>query len=245
MNSELTERQQDILSALIQEYIESAEPAGSEYLVEKYEFQFSPATLRNEMATLNKLGLIEKEHASAGRVPTATAFRYFIKNLMEPRDLPVVNEVALKQRLWGQRHEVGSLLREAVQSMAEETQNLSLILTDEGKVYSAGAAHILRHPEFYDIDLTQTVLQMLDEYELLNAIFTQLQPTEQGYGVMLGRETGMEGISNCGVVAAQFDLPRGRVGYMGVFGPYRLNYPQVVPVVKHVRKLINELSQSW
>lgn len=243
--SELSKRQQRILEALISEYIDSAEPAGSEYLVEKHRFDFSPATLRNEMATLNKLGYIEKEHASAGRIPTPQAFRYFIKNLMQPREMPVVNEVALKQRLWGQRHDQGQLLREAVHSLAQETQNLSLILTDEGKTYTCGAAHILRHPEFYDIDLTQTVLHMLDEFELMQAMFSQLQPSEEEFGIMLGPETGMQGLEHCGVVASQLNLPRGRIGYLGVFGPYRLDYPHVVPVVRYVTKLVNELSQSW
>lgn len=241
----LSERQQRILSVIVEEFIKNAEPVGSEYLVRKYGFSFSPATLRNEMAVLGRLGLIEKSHFSAGRVPTPQAFRYFIRNLMKLEELPVVNEVALKQRLWSQRHDMERLLREVVASLAQETQNLSLIITDEGKVYSAGAAHILRHPEFYDIDVTQTVLQMLDDYELLEAMFSRLQSGEYGYAVLLGPEIGVKELSKCGTVVARFDLPQGHVGHMGVFGPYRLDYPRVVPVVKYLHRLIHELSQSW
>src|SRR3990167_4268126 len=114
MDTQISKRQQDILQVIIQEYIETAEAVGSEYIVSKYSFDFSPATTRNEMVDLTERGFLAKDHVSAGRIPTPLAFRYYVKNLMNEKPLPVVNEVAIKQRLWDHRHDTERMLRQAV-----------------------------------------------------------------------------------------------------------------------------------
>ena len=91
METEISKRQQDILQAIIKEYIETAEPVGSEFVVSKYNFDFSPATTRNEMVELTNKGFLAKDHISAGRIPTPLAFRYYVKNLMDEKQIPVVN----------------------------------------------------------------------------------------------------------------------------------------------------------
>jgi transcriptional regulator of heat shock response len=240
----LSERQEQILKAVIQEYIENAEPVGSEILVDKYGLDFSPATARNEMVELSQRGFLEKSHTSAGRYPSALAFRYFVKHLMEEKEIPVVSEVAIKQRLWDRKHDQGLLLREAVASLAGEIQNLSFIVTDDNRLYVAGSSHILRHPEFYDIDLTRTVLHIMDQVETVEAIFSQLDPS-QDFGLLLGEETGLPSLIQCGIVAGRVDLPRGHHGYISVLGPYRLDYSMVIPRVRYIQHLLNELSQTW
>jgi len=244
VESELTQRQQEILKAMVRDYVEGAEPLGSDALVDKYEFDFSPATARNEMAELTRLGFLEKDHSSAGRYPTAHGFRYFIKNLMHEEDLPVVEEVAIKQRLWNSRHDTGQLLREAAASVAEHLQNLSFVITDEHKIYAAGSVHILRHPEFYDIDLTRAVLHLLDQADVLESVLAHLDP-DQELGLFLGEESGLASLTACGLVACKIDLPQGHHGYLNVMGPYRLDYPNVIPTMRYVQQLVNELSRSW
>ena len=71
-------------------------------------------------------------HTSSGRVPTSRAFRFFIEDLMEEDELPVLQEVAVKQRLWPQRFEFEKLLRNAALSLAETTKNLAIAVTDDG-----------------------------------------------------------------------------------------------------------------
>ena len=240
----LTERQGDILKALIKEYVNSAEPIGSEILCDKYKFDFSPATMRNEMVELTKLGYLQKDHISAGRFPTPQAFRFFIKNLMDERELPVVNEVAIKQRLWDNRHNMDYFLREATHALSEELQNLVMLITDDHEVYYAGAAHILRHPEFYDIDLTRNVLHLLDQYDLIQAMFSQLSP-DVDFGVMLGDEIGLQTLNQCGMVISRIKLPNNLNGYLAVFGPYRLDYPSVIPAVRYLHKVIDDITRNW
>lgn len=242
--NQLSDRQKKLLEIIIKEYVDSAQAVGSENLVEKYDLGVSPATIRSEMVNLTELSFLTKPHISSGRVPTDLGFRYYIKNIMQEEEIPVVNEVAIKERLWPTRHDVDALLRQVVQALADETRNLGLVLTDEGKLYSAGASHILQHPEFYDIDLTRTVLHLLDEAELVFSMFSKT-PQDQRRGVFLGREISLETLSSCGVVFARLDLPRGQGGYLSVVGPCRLKYATVLPMVNYLADLVSELSKGW
>ena len=84
---DLTQRQVEILKALIEEYIATAEPVGSETLEKKYGLSASPATIRNEMVSLTKLGYLKKNHTSGGRMPTPNGMKFYVKQLMKEKDL--------------------------------------------------------------------------------------------------------------------------------------------------------------
>jgi len=85
----ITERQKRILAIIIRDYIENAQPVGSQRLVEAYGVDASPATVRNEMAFLTQKGYLKQPHTSAGRVPTEKGFRFFVRHLMGQVDLPL------------------------------------------------------------------------------------------------------------------------------------------------------------
>src|SRR5438874_293054 len=78
----LSQRKQQILRALVEEYIHTATPVASEALVRKYGLQYSSATVRHELAGLEEANLIYQPHTSAGRVPTDLGYRYFVEHLM-------------------------------------------------------------------------------------------------------------------------------------------------------------------
>ncbi len=78
----LTNRQQLILKAIVEDFIQTAEPIGSKTLVEKYGLNYSSATIRNEMNYLENVGLLEKTHTSSGRVPSTNGYRFYVENLM-------------------------------------------------------------------------------------------------------------------------------------------------------------------
>ena len=80
----LTPRQDTILKAIVEEFIRTAEPVGSKLLVEKYNLNYSSATIRNEMNYLESVELLEKTHTSSGRVPSTKGYRYYVEHLMEP-----------------------------------------------------------------------------------------------------------------------------------------------------------------
>ena len=74
----LTERQILVLKAIVEEFIQTAQPVGSRILSKKEELNFSAATIRNDMADLEDLGFIEKTHTSSGRVPSQKGYRYYV-----------------------------------------------------------------------------------------------------------------------------------------------------------------------
>ena len=83
----LTERQKKILQIIIEDYIATAEPVGSRTIARKHGLGLSPATIRNEMSDLELLGYLEQPHTSAGRVPSAQAYRFYVDSLVEPGTL--------------------------------------------------------------------------------------------------------------------------------------------------------------
>ncbi len=239
----LSERQLKLLELIIKEYIATAEPVGSENLVSKYKLNISPATVRNEMVVLTEEGFLAKPHFSAGRIPTQLAFRHFIKYLMEEEPLPVVNEVAIKQKLWEKRKDVDELLRQSVRELAQETNQLALCFLHPERLYHGGYANILNHPEFYEIDLTQSILRLLEDSEVWRAILAQIDPA-QDFGVLLSEELGLPHLEPCGLVFARIKPRRENEGHLLVLGPLRLNYPRIIPRVRYFQHLINELGQN-
>jgi transcriptional regulator of heat shock response len=245
----LSDRQLKILKALIEAFISEAEPVGSESLVEDADFSFSPATVRNEMAILSREGFIEKPHTSAGRVPTERGIRFYIASLMEEHTLPVLQEVGMKQRVFQHRHSFERMLREAALSLAEATGYLAIITTHDGQVFYGGPVNLLEHPEFYDIRVTRSALELLDRYEALHDLFVRTSEVGE-VKVLVGREIGQGNLDKAGLVFAHFGseasgegAPK-QGGVVAVLGPYRMNYAKVIPQVRCTASILSELSQN-
>jgi len=145
---DLTPRQVEILKAIIEEYITTAEAVGSETLDKKYNLGVSPATIRNEMVRLTEMKLLKQPHTSSGRTPTPDALRFYVDVLMKPKHLSVTEEMSVKEQIWDVRQEVDKVLREATKAMASKTKTLALTTTDDGGLYYAGVGNILDMPEF-------------------------------------------------------------------------------------------------
>ena len=240
---DLSERQIQILKCVVEEFTETAEPVGSETLDKKYNLGVSPATIRNEMVQLTKIGLLKQPHTSAGRIPTPQAIKMYIRELMKEKELSVSEEVAVKERVWDHRFEVEKLLREATRCLAERTSALSIAVTDDNRVYHAGYTHILEMPEFFDIDVTRSVLSLLEESQALLEVFKKATG-EEAVHILVGEELGSRYFEPVGLVFT--DLKMGpRNGSLGVIGPARLNYPYVVPMVRYFGNLLNEIAQDW
>lgn len=241
---DLTQRQVQILKSLIEEYINTAEPVGSETLEKKHNLSASPATIRNEMVKLEEMGYLRKPHTSAGRAPTAVAMKFYVKQLMKEKELSVAEEVALKERVWDYRERSQRCLRAVTRSLAEKTHALAIATTHDGDVYIAGYANILDMPEFYDIDITRTLLASLDEYDFLESMFADLQQDNDVH-ILLGEDLAPRLSGPYGFVFKRFETPLHLSGEIGVVGPTRLNYTSVIPVVRYFGDLIEEIAKGW
>lgn len=241
--NELTERQIQILKAVITEYMETAEPVGSEILDKKYNLGVSPATIRNEMVYLANNGFLKQPHTSAGRSPTPKALKMYVREMMKEKDLTVAEEVAVKGKIWDHREKIERLLHESTRVLSEKTQALSVATTNNGDLYHAGFANILSQPEFFDIDVAKTVLSFIDNFELVNRIFSQVHE-EEPIHILIGTELGIEYLDPCGLIFTDFHTPK-IDGYIGVVGSCRLDYSSIIPTLRYVSSLIEEIGKTW
>src|SRR3990167_8471789 len=155
---ELTQRQIDILTAIIKEYTESGQLVGSEIIEKKYKLGVSPATIRNEMVALEKKGYLQKAHFSSGRLPSPKGYRFYINNVMKEKELSTVDEVAYKHSIWDDRQKKEKMLSQASRVLAERTGLLSLVATSSGELYYAGIGHLFDSEEFLNIAVSKLVL---------------------------------------------------------------------------------------
>src|SRR5450756_2388209 len=124
---ELTDRQKNILTLVIHEYIRSAEPVGSMHIVENYRLDFSSATVRNELAELTEQGYLRQPHTSAGRVPTEEGYRYFVTHVVYPSDLPEPARDTISHQFYQARQDVEQWMPLAASTLAQHSRAASIV----------------------------------------------------------------------------------------------------------------------
>lgn len=236
---DLTARQVQILRAIIEEYIETADPVGSDTIDKKFNIGVSPATIRNEMVYLTKQGYLQKPHSSAGRTPTPIAMKLYVNELMKEKELSVADEVSAKEKVWQARDEFHHLIKEATKVLAERTRSLGIAVTNDRRVYHSGYANLLNMPEFYDIEVTRHVLSLIEEVALLEEIFNY-GTSENPIRIVYGAEMGNKHLEPVGVIFMQLESPEFSCN-MGVIGSSRFDYKYVLPMMRYVRNLIIDL----
>lgn len=238
---DLSPRQVEILKHIIKEYIDSADPVGSETLEKKYDLGVSPATIRNEMAEMERLEYLAKSHTSSGRVPTSKALKFYVDELMKEKTMSVAEEVEAKEKVWDLRHTPYPFLRQVTKHLAQKTGTLAVATTDTGDIFYAGYSNILEMPEFYDIDITRNLLRILDEITYFDQV---LQRLEQNCDICFGDELGPEMFKPYSFVFSRYHTNGDHSGSIGIIGPQRLHYDLIVPLVRYYGGLIDEVG-NW
>ncbi len=245
LSMDLTPRQTQILKAIVEEYIATAEAVGSDTLDKKYSLGVSPATIRNEMATLSEKGFLTQPHTSAGRAPTPMGLRFYVNHLMQEKQMSVKDEVAAKEEVWDSRFDIDKLLREATLALARRTKTLAIAATDSGDVYYAGTSNILNMPEFYDIDVAYTLLSMLDQHKKICDLFFDRQLSSEPVHILFGPDLDTPFMQPVGMAFSRFHTGKSGEITLGVIGPCRLNFPTIVPQVRYFSDMVSELLNNY
>ena len=132
----LNDRKRKILQIIIEDYIETAEPVGSRTIARKHNLGLSPATIRNEMSDLELLGYLEQPHTSAGRVPSAQAYRLYVDSMVDSmKEEPGVlteNDRALINSWYKERiRNMDDIFKSTAKILSRMTQNVSLVLANK------------------------------------------------------------------------------------------------------------------
>ena len=167
----LTNRQTLLLQIIIDEFIQNAQPIGSQLISKKKPFQISSATIRNEMADLEEQGFIEKTHTSSGRVPSQKGYRYYVDHLLMPRNLRQ-DEISRIQSLFAERmNEVEKVVENTAQILSELTDYTSIVLGPNV------AQHRLKRIQFVEVDALRVLAVMItDSAHVENRIFHLQKP---------------------------------------------------------------------
>lgn len=240
--ADLPDRQKQLLKAIVELYVKNGDPVSSELVERSCDLGVSPATIRNEMVRLTDMGFLKQPHTSAGRVPTSLGFRLYIDELMKEKQLPIVDEVTIRQQIFDSRAKFDRMVQEVTRTLAKKCGTLAMSVNN-GNVYYTGAASILDLPEFFDIDVTRFVLSLFDEYTMLQQILGKA--SSQGtIHIIFGEETGYEYLLPTSFAFLDFESGSLHKGIIGVVGPDRLNFPLIIPYLRYVGEVLNEAGRD-
>lgn len=129
MTTSLTDRERQVLEAVIETYVQTAEPAGSRTIAKRHQLGLSPATIRNTMSDLEEKGFLYHPHTSAGRIPTDQAYRVYVDSLMKPPRVAAAQSEQIREELSGERAVVEEILGRAAQVLGVLTNELGVAVS--------------------------------------------------------------------------------------------------------------------
>jgi len=232
----MTDRQQQILSAIVEQYAEVASPVGSNLLAKA--FNVSSATVRAEMAELERLGYIHQPHTSAGRVPTDKGYRIYVNSLIAGSSQEVPAERRAERAL-ASRVQMGGVpeftIRNTVDTLVDLTQNLALA-TIGSQLYMSGLSNLFGQPEFINGIQVQQVASLLDNLE---PWLREAAPNEP-LSVYIGEENPIGRAAGCSLIISRFRSPFSDNSYIGTLGPTRQSYRDVMLLVSRAGQELEE-----
>lgn len=230
----MTDRQELILRSIVEQYAEVASPVGSSLLAKV--FNVSSATIRAEMAELERLGLIAQPHTSAGRVPTDKGYRMYVNSLGENKDTPAERR---GERALAARVQVGGvpeyMIKNTVDTLVELTHNLGLA-TIGNQLYLSGLSNLFGQPEFMNGVQAQQVAGLLDNLE---PWLREAAPNEP-LSVYIGQENPIGRTAGCSLIISRFRSPFSDNSYIGTLGPTRQSYRDTMNLVRHAGQELEE-----
>ena len=233
----MTDRQAKILAAIVEQYAEVASPVGSSLMAKV--FGVSSATIRAEMVELERQGLIYQPHTSAGRVPTDKGYRCYVNSFAVMGSSRETAAERRAERALTARVEGGGLpertIRNAVDTLVELTHNLGLA-TIGNQLYMAGLGNLFGQPEFMHGDQAKQVARLLDNLE---PWLRETAPNEP-LSVYIGQENPIGRSAGCSLIISRFRSPYSDQSYVGVLGPTRQSYHDVMALVQHAGRTLEE-----
>ena len=225
----MDERKQTILDTIIKEHIKTGTPVGSGVLVEKYNLNISPATVRNVMAALEDENYITQPHTSAGRIPTEKAYRYYLSKIGDKK-LHQQETDSINNAIKGQAEPD---YKETAKLLSQMSGNAVFWAFHRHNVYYTGLSNLLQQPEFSQLDVIYDISAVIDRIdEIVNKIIEKLPP---GVHTVLGSANPFGNM--CSTIMVKYHAGE-RHGLFGIIGPMRMNYEKNLAMAKYVNSRI-------
>lgn len=170
----LDERKRKVLQAIIDDYITTAEPIGSRTIARKYNLGVSPATIRNEMSDLEMLGFLEQPHTSAGRIPSAKGYRFYVDCLLEPHPLSPRDMKLIEDWYRTKVRCVEEVFQETVKILSRITRNMSLVMAPHYEKC------VFKYLQFLPLEENRIIVAVISDRGIVeNKIITMQRPISQ------------------------------------------------------------------
>lgn len=234
-------RKNRVLEAIIKVHISSALPVGSKYIARI--LNLSSATIRNVMFDLEKQGYVRQPYTSAGRVPTDLGYRRYVDSMMHVRYLPA-DDITLRMRQYINRKRFFEEVIEATShAISEITNYTGIALSPGNKFYFDGTYHMLEQPEFRKASMARDFLKVIEERdELLRIMSEDLEAS--GTRIRIGRENIFEELQECTIITSTYRFKKHISGNIGIIGPMRMRYEEIVPVVERLAEMTTEMLEK-
>jgi transcriptional regulator of heat shock response len=205
----------------------------------KYNFHVSPATIRNDMATLENDGFIYQPHTSSGRVPTTKGYREYVEKIADIEQArkeatKVIKDLSEEYKT----QKAKEYVYDAVQLLSRATGCASFAtVPDSNRTFYLGLSNVLKEPEFTSNNIHAS--QVLEMFEHGDNFLTTLKSLNVGNETkaFIGEENILEQIQSCGMIVAKYNI-NGFEGFLGVLGPTRMRYPFNIAMVEQIKSLL-------
>ena len=157
MQDRLTDRSKQILEAIIEDYIVTAEPVGSRTVTRSHRLTLSPATVRNVMADLEEMGFLTAPHTSAGRVPTDKAYRFYVDSLLEVRNIARDEQEEIRKRCSLAGRDLGEALKETSRMLSSLSHYTGIVVAPRF------TANVFRHIEFIKLSGSRLLVILVSQ----------------------------------------------------------------------------------
>ncbi len=222
----MKERTLLILQALVEDFIETANPVASQKLLESREFKVSSATIRNEFATLEEVGLIHSPHVSSGKVPTEDGYRFFVNELLTDQPLEqnslstTFDKYIADYKIQKSKESLFDVLR----LIAQLSGNVAFASIDDDRTFYLGLSNVLRSPEFLTHpEKAAQIVEMLEGREKFKQLLSGFNLKDGEVKIFIGEENLLSEISSCAMILNKFST-HNISGHMGILGPMRMKY---------------------
>lgn len=251
MDIMLSERLENLLGAVVERYVASAEPVSSKLLAKRGFFGLKSASIRNALGELEEQGYLTHPYTSGGRVPTDAGYRYYVDNLLDIncQAPPTPRKQQIRQTIRQSGNDPWLINHNVAQLLSAMTGNLVITAIDEeDDFFKVGLASLFEQPDFQEMNRMFRLTSFFEGFDemfgqLERAFFSQAAEADDDVKIAIGQENPVKDIRDETVMFAKYGLPDGYSGSLTLVGPTRMKYAENIGLIRYTTDELNKLAK--
>ncbi|MBN1354058.1 MAG: hypothetical protein JW994_05285 [Candidatus Omnitrophica bacterium] len=236
------QRKNKILEAIITIHIDTALPVGSKQVSKLLDL--SSATIRNFMYELEREGYIKQPYTSAGRIPTDHGYRRYVDSILSFHNISREDIVRKAAQYIAKKKFFEEVIEAISCAISRLTNYTGLALSPNNRLYFDGTYHMLEQPEFKHMGAACDFLRAMEEREEILHIMSSNLSVKRATIIRIGRENLFKELKECTIITSAYRFKNRVSGNIGLIGPMRMRYKEVVPIVEDIASLTSRLLED-